>query len=115
MKDTFNKSCLLAHLDAAKTGVSTFAEFEPFSERYLRVPDDSIARDRHGAYAASPSVRNRTDESLEAMLQGSPPPVLAEMCDWMRNGYAAALVGDIQGGRAFVSRFNRIELYLVSL
>ncbi|KJK26126.1 acylphosphatase [Burkholderiaceae bacterium 16] len=40
-------------------------------------------------------VRNRMDESVEAMLQGS-PAVLAVVCDWMRDGYSAALVGDIK-------------------
>lgn len=40
-------------------------------------------------------VRNRMDESVEAMLQGS-PAVLAEMYDWMRDGYLPALVDDIQ-------------------
>ncbi len=40
-------------------------------------------------------ARNRMDESVEAMLQGS-PTVLAEMYDWMRDGYPPALVDDIQ-------------------
>lgn len=56
-------------------------------------------------------VRNRMDESVEAMLQGS-PAVLAEMRDWMSDGYVAALVGDIQvtAVEAPFPRFNRFEL-----
>jgi acylphosphatase len=36
-------------------------------------------------------VRNRMDDSVEAMLQGTPQQ-LAQMCDWMRDDMAAALV-----------------------
>ena len=36
-------------------------------------------------------VRNRMDESVEAMLQGSPAQ-LAVMCNWLRDGMSAALV-----------------------
>ncbi|MDW3684626.1 acylphosphatase [Cupriavidus sp. CV2] len=56
-------------------------------------------------------VRNRMDESVEAMLQGS-PAVLAEMYDWMSDGYAAALVADIQVTEVEppFPRFNRFEL-----
>ena len=39
-------------------------------------------------------VRNRMDDSVEAMLQGAPPR-LAEMCDWMRDGMSAALVEEM--------------------
>jgi len=36
-------------------------------------------------------VRNRMDDSVEAMLQG-PPDVLARMCEWMEDGVESALV-----------------------
>ncbi|MGO4303595.1 acylphosphatase [Cupriavidus sp. RAF12] len=36
-------------------------------------------------------VRNRMDESVETMLQGSPEQ-LAEMCAWLSEGMSAALV-----------------------
>ena len=36
-------------------------------------------------------VRNRMDESVEAMLQGSSEQ-LAQMCDWLRDGMLAAMV-----------------------
>jgi len=36
-------------------------------------------------------VRNRMDDSVEAMLQG-PPEVVAGMCDWMEDGIDSALV-----------------------
>jgi acylphosphatase len=36
-------------------------------------------------------VRNRMDDSVEAMLQGTPGQ-LAQMCQWMRNDVPAALV-----------------------
>lgn len=36
-------------------------------------------------------VRNRMDDSVEAMLQGSPAQ-LARMCHWLRDGMPAALV-----------------------
>ena len=36
-------------------------------------------------------VRNRMDDSVEAMLQG-PPEQLDRMCDWMSNDVPAALV-----------------------
>lgn len=39
-------------------------------------------------------VRNRMDESVEAMLQGSPEQ-LADMCDWLRDGMPAALVDEL--------------------
>ena len=39
-------------------------------------------------------VRNRMDDSVEAMLQGTPRQ-LSEMCDWMRDDMPAALVEDI--------------------
>jgi acylphosphatase len=40
-------------------------------------------------------VRNRTDASVEAMLQG-PPQRLADMCAWLRDGMPAALVRDLE-------------------
>ncbi len=36
-------------------------------------------------------VRNRMDESVEALLQGSPEGV-ASMCEWMEDGVESALV-----------------------
>jgi acylphosphatase len=36
-------------------------------------------------------VRNRMDDSVEAMLQGTPQQV-ARMCEWMRDEMPAALV-----------------------
>jgi acylphosphatase len=39
-------------------------------------------------------VRNRMDDSVEALLQGSRPQV-TQMCDWMRDGMPAALVEDM--------------------
>lgn len=36
-------------------------------------------------------VRNRMDDSVEAMLQG-PPEVVASMCEWMDDGVESALV-----------------------
>ncbi len=39
-------------------------------------------------------VRNRTDGSVEAMLQGSPEQ-LADMCAWLSEGMSAALVDDL--------------------
>lgn len=36
-------------------------------------------------------VRNRMDDSVEAMLQG-PPEVVASMCEWMEDGVESALV-----------------------
>jgi acylphosphatase len=40
-------------------------------------------------------VRNRMDESVEAMLQGSPQQ-LAHMCSWLRDGMPAALVDELE-------------------
>jgi acylphosphatase len=40
-------------------------------------------------------VRNRMDESVEAMLQGSPQQ-LADMCSWLRDGMPAALVDELE-------------------
>lgn len=36
-------------------------------------------------------VRNRMDDSVEAMLQG-PPEVVTGMCEWMEDGVESALV-----------------------
>lgn len=43
------------------------------------------------AQAVTGWVRNRMDDSVEAMLQGTPQQ-LARMCDWMREGPPSALV-----------------------
>ena len=40
-------------------------------------------------------VRNRMDDSVEAMLQGSPEQ-LAHMCSWLRDGMPAARVGELE-------------------
>lgn len=40
-------------------------------------------------------VRNRVDGSVEVMLQGSPAQ-LADMCDWLRGGIAAAVVDKLE-------------------
>lgn len=40
-------------------------------------------------------VRNRMDESVEVMLQGSPEQ-LADMCSWLRDGMPAALVDKLE-------------------
>src|SRR5260370_18715562 len=39
-------------------------------------------------------VRNRMDDSVEAMLQGSPEQ-LADMCSWLGDGMPAALVDEL--------------------
>ncbi len=40
-------------------------------------------------------VRNRMDGSVEVMLQGSPEQ-LADLCRWLRDGIAAALVDELE-------------------
>jgi acylphosphatase len=40
-------------------------------------------------------VRNRMDDSVEAMLQGSPEQ-LARMCSWLRDGMPAARVDELE-------------------
>lgn len=40
-------------------------------------------------------VRNRTDGSVEVLLQGSPEQ-LADMCKWLREGISAALVSKLE-------------------
>ena len=40
-------------------------------------------------------VRNRRDESVEAMLQGSPEQ-LARLCSWLRDGMPAARVDELE-------------------
>lgn len=42
-------------------------------------------------------VRNRMDDSVEAMLQG-PPEVVASMCEWMEDGVESALVEKMEVG-----------------
>ena len=55
-------------------------------------------------------VRNRMDESVEAMLQG-PPGVVARMCEWMENEVSSALVERIEVSqvRPPWPRFDRFE------
>ena len=55
-------------------------------------------------------VRNRMDESVEAMLQGAPGQ-LADMCDWLRDGMPAALVDDLEVVRVPppFARFDRFD------
>jgi acylphosphatase len=40
-------------------------------------------------------VRNRSDDSVEALLQGA-PEVLAQLCDWLRDGVPAAIVDELR-------------------
>jgi acylphosphatase len=55
-------------------------------------------------------VRNRLDDSVEAMLQGSPQQ-LAAMCEWLRDGMPAALVEalEITEVPPPFARFDRFE------
>src|SRR5258706_11742434 len=55
-------------------------------------------------------VRNRMDESVEVMLQGSPERV-AQMCAWLADGMSAAIVDKLEGTevRAPYPRFDRFE------
>src|SRR5579863_1044689 len=46
---------------------------------------------RANALGVTGWVRNRSDGSVEALLQGSPEQ-LAEMCAWLSEGMSAALV-----------------------
>lgn len=40
-------------------------------------------------------VRNRSDASVQALLQGA-PTTLAAMCDWLCSGVAAAIVDELE-------------------
>ena len=55
-------------------------------------------------------VRNRMDDSVEAMLQGTPRQ-LTQMCDWMRDDMPAALVDDMDVTEMAppFPRFDRFE------
>jgi len=55
-------------------------------------------------------VRNRMDESVEVMLQGSPEQLI-EMRDWLRDGMPAALVEalDVIVVHPPFPRFDRFE------
>ena len=55
-------------------------------------------------------VRNRMDDSVEAMLQGTPRQ-LGQMCDWMRDEMPAALVEkmDVQEVAPPFPRFDGFE------
>jgi acylphosphatase len=55
-------------------------------------------------------VRNRMDDSVEAMLQGTPRQ-LTQMCDWMRDDMPAALVEkmDVNEIPPPFPRFDRFE------
>lgn len=55
-------------------------------------------------------VRNRADDSVEAMLQGTPAQ-LAGMCRWMEHDMPAALVEriDVDEVRPPHPRFDRFE------
>jgi acylphosphatase len=55
-------------------------------------------------------VRNRMDESVEAMLQGSSEQ-LADMCNWLRDGMPAAIVDklDITQLQPPFPRFDHFE------
>ena len=55
-------------------------------------------------------VRNRMDDSVEALLQGTPRQ-LERMCDWMRDEMPAALVErmDVNEVAPPFARFDRFE------
>jgi acylphosphatase len=55
-------------------------------------------------------VRNRMDESVELMLQGSSEQ-LAEMCDWRRDGMPAAIVDklDVTALPSPLPRFDHFD------
>jgi len=55
-------------------------------------------------------VRNRMDDSVEALLQG-PAAQVARMCDWMRDDMPAALVEkmDVSEVPPPFPRFDRFE------
>lgn len=55
-------------------------------------------------------VRNRMDDSVEAMLQGTPKQLM-QMCDWMRDDMPAALVEqmDVTEVAPPFPRFDRFE------
>jgi acylphosphatase len=55
-------------------------------------------------------VRNRTDSSVEAMLQGSPEQI-ANMCAWLSEGMSAALVDELEvtEAEAPFPRFDHFE------
>ena len=55
-------------------------------------------------------VRNRLDDSVEAMLQGAPAQ-LERMCEWMREGMSAALVTELEVTRVAppFARFDGFE------
>lgn len=55
-------------------------------------------------------VRNRLDDSVEAMLQGAAPQ-LEQMCEWMREGMSAALVTELEVTRIAppFARFDGFE------
>ena len=57
-------------------------------------------------------IRNRTDGSVEVMLQGSPEQ-LADMCNWLHDGVSAARVDalevkEIQPPLPRVGHFDRL-------
>ena len=54
-------------------------------------------------------VRNRMDDSVEALLQGSPQQ-LADMCAWLRDGMPAALVDDLEV-TVLQPPFHRIDTF----
>ena len=55
-------------------------------------------------------VRNRMDESVEVMLQGSSAQ-LAEMCNWLRDGMPAAMVDklDVTAVQLPFARFDHFD------
>ena len=55
-------------------------------------------------------VRNRMDDSVEALLQGSPRQ-LADMCSWLRDGMTWALVDELEDTpmQPPIPRFDRFE------
>jgi acylphosphatase len=55
-------------------------------------------------------VRNRMDDTVEAMLQGSPEQ-LSDMCGWLSEGMSAALVEQLEVTEVKppFARFDRFE------
>lgn len=55
-------------------------------------------------------VRNRIDESVEAMLQGA-PELLEAMCDWLRDGANPGLVEalEVTKMKPPLPRFDRFD------
>ena len=63
---------------------------------------------RHAlAHGIAGWVRNRSDGSVEALLQGA-PEALVQMCEWLRRGVPGARVDALEVV-AMTSAFERLE------